>query len=230
MGLPPPTHQEQCELLSVLCHVREPEPKEHSAFLNFYKTKVCLERELGIALTIAPSALGSHQHIWEASASTRCEISLPKTKAEIQRKLYSNVAEAERHRCMRIIVQLSFLVDCGSLDDYSSSFKRLNDDTFPTKWLDDHQFPAFFRQTFPINTSLQVSKVGKSLKAWKLHSRYKIKIVPTNDLAQHLVYNKRAGTLSVFHQMAYLKAHIGHSSTLPLSAPIEESLTRYALN
>jgi len=230
MGLQLPTHDEKCGLLSVLCHLREPKPEEFSAFLNFYESRICSEEELDIALTITPSAIDSHQLIWEASASTRLKISSAKTKREIETELYPNADEAERHRYMRIIVQLTFLLDCASCDNFSSSFKRLNNEAFPTKWVDGKTFPEFFNLAFPSDIPLQVSEVGKSLKAWKLQSRYQIKIVPTNDLVQHLVYNKKARTLSVFHQIAYLKAHIKHSSTLALSAPIEESLKQYALD
>jgi len=224
MGLTLPTHEEERELLSVLCHLRDPRPEDFCAFLAFYKTKICSKEELDFSLTIVPSVIDSHQLIREASASIRLKMALGKTKREIEKELYPNVNEGDRHQYTRMMVQLTFLVDCASSDNFSKSFKRLNNEAFPTRWLDEKTFPEFFHLAFPRDTPLQVSDVGKTLKAWKLQNRYQIKIVPTNDLAQHLVYNKKAGTLSVFHQIAYLKAHIEHSSSLALSTPIEESL------
>ncbi|KAK4450977.1 hypothetical protein QBC34DRAFT_378802 [Podospora aff. communis PSN243] len=69
----------------------------------------------------------------------------------------------------------------------------------------------------------------KSLKAWKLRKRYRIRISPTDDLAQHLVYNHTTGTLSVFRQVTYLKAQLRHSSDMDISTPASTSIPRGTL-
>ena len=121
------------------------------------------------------------------------------------------------------------MVDCASRNAFSINYRLQNDDTFPAKWRDDQTFVEFFHCVFPTYLALpfRVSEAGTCLKAWKLMHRHHIQIVPTNDLAEHLVYNKTSRTVIVFHQVAYLKEQIRHSSGTTLSESVEGSLTRY---
>jgi hypothetical protein len=149
-------------------------------------------------------------------------------KEDLLVKLFPGTTKAESERCLRITTKLAVMVDCASRNAFSVNYRLQNDDTFPAKWRDDQTFVDFFHCVFPTypTSPFRVSEAGKGLKAWKLLHRHHIQIVPTNDLVEHLVYNKTSRTISVFHQVAYLKEQIRHSPGTTLSESVEESLKR----
>jgi hypothetical protein len=229
MALSLPSVDEERDIISALCHARSPDARHFQAFLRFYALTVCPGPQPGHAIQITPPTLCSHQAILEAC--NRLQISPGSTKGEIESQLFPNVTEAaERHRCLRAVTKLAFMIDCDSLSNFSVNYKRQNEDTFPIRWRDGQTLIEFFHSSFPVDDTtspLRTSDIGKRLKVWKLRKRYNIRIEPTNDLAQHLVYNTTTRTLSVFHQVAYLKAHLQSLSDLRISAAASESIPRY---
>lgn len=228
MALPQPSESEVQSILSVLCYAKVTDPEHFQAVLDFYTATVCQDPHPGHAVQISPPVLRSHQAVVEACAGLRATLSTP--KSEVERQLFQDgTEEAERHRSLRTITKLALMIDCDSRSNFSVNFKRQTDEAFPTRWRDTDTFVDFFHSAFSTNETspLRTSDIGNHLKAWKLRKRCSIRITPTNDLAQHLVYNKGSRSLSVFHQVAYLKAHLQHVSHLDISATAAESIPWY---
>lgn len=124
---------------------------------------------------------------------------------------------------------MAFAIDPASRDDFSKGYKVENEENSPVKWQLDQTLVQFIQSAFAATTpdSWPVSMASSRLRAWKLKHRYGIQIVPTNDLIQHLMYNPRHRTLSVFHQVEYLKAHVQHSAERSLSETVEMSLKKF---
>jgi hypothetical protein len=129
-------------------------------------------------------------------------------------------------------VKLTYLIDPASQDSYPSGFRFENESVFPVKWKSKQTFRDFFNTAFPTaDTKIQevwkASSKRTSLKAWKLHKRLKLNIVPTNDLAEHLVYNPTTKSLAVFHQVEWLKAQVRYTENRELDEAVELSLAAY---
>jgi hypothetical protein len=135
----------------------------------------------------------------------------------------------------RRTVKLTYLIDPASQNSYPIGFRFENESVFPVKWESNQTFREFFNTAFP-TTDPKVLEVWKassrrtSLKAWKLHKRLKLEIVPTNDLAERLVYNPHTKSSAVFHQVEWLKAQVGYVENRELHEPVELSLAAYVFS
>ncbi|KAK0710088.1 hypothetical protein B0T26DRAFT_679412 [Lasiosphaeria miniovina] len=131
------------------------------------------------------------------------------------------------------------MIECASKDGFSARYRVQDGANFPVKWQPVQTFVDFIESTFPHDASSSVPlraftgdrglKAWK-LKAWKLRARYAARIVPTNDLVQHLLYDRRTGTLSVFHQTAWLKAKFGTLRDRVLPRPPRQLLVETLLS
>lgn len=81
-------------------------------------------------------------------------------------------------------------------------------------WGPTDSFLNFVERTFE-KDSASDSKAGRialedryALKAWKLKRMLGFQIRPTDNLADHLLFNERDNILFLFHHAAFLKAHL----------------------
>ncbi|KAK3361600.1 hypothetical protein B0T24DRAFT_691480 [Lasiosphaeria ovina] len=143
---------------------------------------------------------------------------------EFHEAAFPQIAHADQERAARLVVKVAFMIDYASKDGFSVQ----DDANFPVKWQPVQTFVDFIESTFPHDASSPVPPRAftgdRGLKAWKLKARYATGIVPTNDLVQHLLYDRRTRTLSVFHQTAWLKAQIRHSAGQSLAAPAQTGI------
>ncbi|KAI1074092.1 hypothetical protein F5B20DRAFT_470609 [Whalleya microplaca] len=84
----------------------------------------------------------------------------------------------------------------------------------PTDWLPNETLLEFVDRSFdrthetsPARMEL-VLQDKAALKAWKLQSRLGIEFHLTNNLAEHLLYDRHGNSLYLFHQIAFLKAQL----------------------
>ncbi|XXH00872.1 hypothetical protein Hte_007223 [Hypoxylon texense] len=88
----------------------------------------------------------------------------------------------------------------------------------PTPWRGDQSFNQFnssaiLRQT-PVsfesvdNSSLSITLPPASITAKRLKKLAKLKIIPTNDLRNHLLLDERDGTVAIYHYTSVLKQHL----------------------
>jgi hypothetical protein len=231
MALSDTTELESAQILRAFCHVDEPDIHKYTAFLDYYRNEACVKgQDNDLFLVVNRPALGTHQAIWHAALALRSWCT--RTKEQFQDDILPpGVAADEKERCTRMLVKLTFMIDCASSRDHSMRFKLHSKDGFPTIWLSDQSFVDFFDTAFPITTSseappLRISDIVRCPKAWKLQNRHGIRIVATNDLVQHLFYDKASRTLRIFHQVAYLKAHLRHATASRWSDSVEENIKR----
>ncbi|KAL4722206.1 hypothetical protein ACLX1H_010984 [Fusarium chlamydosporum] len=133
---------------------------------------------------------------------------------------------AENEYATRAVVRATFMVSCASKDYYSEGFQSIT--ARRVKWEPDQGFANFLEKAFTpepiLNPAQDTKRYRSSLKAWKLVRRNKIKIQPTNNLIDHLLYDPKSRVLSVFHQTMFLQSHIKWSKDVALDLNFGESL------
>lgn len=230
MALSEPTDAEATQIIETFLHVRDSSRTAFPAFVKFYHEEACIRVQANdLLLTLSQPALGTHDATRAAALKLRA--SCAETKTQFQDDVLPNTSLDEKERCTRMLVRLTFMIDCASAKDHSMKFKLNSKDGFPTTWNTNQTFVDFFSSAFPTyaEAQLHISEIDRNLKAWKLQHRHGIRIISTNDLVQHLFYNKNTKTISIFNQTAYLKAHLRHSVDTGWSDSVEENLRRYVI-
>ena len=99
-------------------------------------------------------------------------------------------------------------------------------------WRDDVSFRAFLDASFPLSDNLALndpvsvfSDLTTSLSAVQLKKHAGLEFEPTDSLQNHLKLDRRAGTVQVFHHLAFLKEHL--RSTYYQSTETDEKETSH---
>ncbi|KAM0421370.1 hypothetical protein ACHAPT_010905 [Fusarium lateritium] len=133
---------------------------------------------------------------------------------------------AEKEYATRAVVSAAFMVNCASKDYYSEGFQ--SGTATRVKWELDQGFADFMDKAFTRNSVSTLAPDAKrhrsSLKAWKLVKRNQIKIRPTNNLIDHLLYDPKDRVLSVFHQTMFLQSQMKRWKDVDFDLNFEESL------
>ncbi|KAF5595319.1 hypothetical protein FPCIR_4479 [Fusarium pseudocircinatum] len=133
---------------------------------------------------------------------------------------------AEKEYATRAVVRAAFMVNCASKDYYSEGFQSVT--ATRVKWEPDQGFADFLEKAFAPNSVTTLTQDTKrykgSLKAWKLAKRNKIKIRPTNNLIDHLLYDPKDRVLNVFHQTMFLQSQLKRWKDVAFDLNFEESL------
>lgn len=207
----------------------EPSESQYIALRRFYLevTNFNPSTYSEIAIPINRSGLSSNADVLSAVSKLKSQYN--KRLEEFQKGAFPDCLPTNRERAAKITVQLAFMIDPSSRDGFPMAYRMENEDVFPVKWLPNETFIQFFNTVFPTEPlDFWHSSIRKrSLKAWKLNRRLGIKLRPTNDLAEHLVYNPRMKTLSVFHQVEYLKAQVRYTAHRSLEESIEMSFAKF---
>lgn len=180
------------------------------------------------------SSSPTHQHVLSTAILLRNNIE--KTRQETMTQI-SHENRAIGQNVGNIInraVQAMVMIDSAAQEWHPANF--VLGGYHPTSWLPQESFVSFIERSIPCAPDQSYKRfediIGhkSKLKAWKLKKRLGICFLPTNDLSCHLLLNEKDNTLYLFHQVAYLKAHLeqfqSHASPLDITAL--ESLGRYA--
>ncbi|KAL6814505.1 hypothetical protein J3E69DRAFT_347390 [Trichoderma sp. SZMC 28015] len=209
----------------------EPSDSQYVALRRFYLevTNFNPSTYSEIAIPINRSGLSSHADVLDAVSRLKAQCN--KRLEEFQKEAFPDCLPANGERAAKNTVQLAFMIDPSSRDGFPMAYRIENEDAFPVKWLPNETFIQFFNTAFPTEPlNFWHSSIRKrSLRAWKLKRRLGIQLRPTNDLAEHLVYNPRMKTLAVFHQVEYLKAQVRHTAHRSLEESIETSFANGTL-
>lgn len=207
----------------------QPSESQYIALRRFYREVTNFNPSTygEIAVPINRSGLSSHTDV--LSAVSRLKFQCNQRLEEFQKEAFPDCLPVNRERAAKTTVQLAFMIDPSSRDGFPMAYRFENEDAFPVKWLPNETFIQFFNTAFPTEPlDFWHSSIRKrSLKAWKLKRRLGIQLRPTNDLAEHLVYNPRMKTLTVFHQVEYLKAQVRHTAHRSLEESIETSFAKF---
>ncbi|EHK19534.1 uncharacterized protein TRIVIDRAFT_156525 [Trichoderma virens Gv29-8] len=216
------------DAVKALCKVAEPAEPQFVAFRRFYQEITHFDQIGDISISINKPGLTSHADVLQAVSRLKSQYKI--TLDEFQKDAFPDRLPKEREKAVKTTVQLAFMIDPFSKDGFPMAYGMEND-VFPVKWLPDQTFIQFFNTAFPTDPlGLWHSAIkNRSLTAWKLKRRVGIQIFPTNDLAQHLVYNPTMKTLAVFHQVEYLKAQIGLTKHRSLDESAETSFANGTL-
>jgi hypothetical protein len=226
MALESPSSRDFEEILSILCHVTPPVESQFPSFREFYDAVVCSRRTTDATVTINAPILSSHRDVLRAVSMLRESCAI--TREQFQQAAFPGCKQEDADVATRAVVRLAFMFDPASKSEFSSGYKVQNEESFPVMWQPKETLTAFVQSAFPTSprSIWPASTAARSLKAWKLKQRHGLRILPTNDLVQHLLYNPRSRTLSVFHHVEYLKAQIRYTADQNLNEKIEMSLKR----
>jgi hypothetical protein len=133
------------------------------------------------------------------------------------------------NKAINVAVQAMIMVDCSARDRHSTTYEVGN--YRPISWESSEPFLDFVQRAFPCDSEEDRRRIKlvlrnkNALKAWKLKKRLGVTFRMTDNLMEHLLYDNHHRVLYLFHQTAFLKAHLERSSAyLPMDCDLEESL------
>ena len=205
------------------------EEKLHS-FSTYFKTYDSLTAPQHTTVQIYPSALNSHDDLRRLALELRADPQY--TREEFRNRIFPrDVKDPEtiidQERAINIAVQLTFMIDCSDKDRHCEGYEVGG--FRPVSWDNSERFIDFVGKVFPADVHdhgkvCTAIKEKNSLKCWKLKKRAHIKFLPTDNLAEHLLYDPQDDVVRIFHQTAFLKAHLRLSAKMPLNCGLKESL------
>lgn len=206
--------------------------EKFNSFSTYFKTYDSLTVPQYATIQIQPPTLNSHDDIrklaLELKANPQC------TREEFKRQLFpkelkDSEASVEQERAINVAVQLMFMIDCSDKDRHCEGYEIGG--FRPVNWDGSERFTEFVKRVFPTGVSNMEKvrtalKEKNALKCWKLRKRAHINFLPTNNLAEHLLYDPRDNVVRIFCQTAFLKAHLRLSASMSTDCGIPESLQR----
>ncbi|KAK9774265.1 putative RGS domain-containing protein [Seiridium cardinale] len=202
-------------VISELCHDVEMTPSKYEAFGNYYRATTVSVDNYDTAITIEPG----NGSILDTVRLLRNNAQ--RTKTALQQLAFPTSSAKDIQFGIRNAVIIGFMVDCDSKDDHSKTYRLW--DTL-TRWDANRSLEEFMQSSFPTFSPFHRKDWASSPKAWKLRRRYKIRFIPTNDLLQHLVYDKQNLTVKIFHQTAWLKSQLRCTSKYSIDTNFAKSL------
>jgi hypothetical protein len=201
--------------------------RSFSTYFNLYDSLTAPQYS---TVQLHPSALNSHEDIRRLALELRANPQA--TREEFRAKTFpQHFANPEtlldQDRAINVAVQLTSMIDCSDKDRHSEDYEIGG--FRPVQWGNSERFIDFVGKTFPINVRDQgkvrtAMKEKNTLKCWKLRKRAHIKFLPTDNLAEHLLYDPYDNVVRIFRQTAFLKAHLRLSANVPLGCGVAESL------
>ncbi|KAF5962445.1 hypothetical protein FBULB1_14164 [Fusarium bulbicola] len=201
------------------------------AYFDYYDSVICPYSPGDTAIHIDTPALQSHLEVLKYVQFLCANSALSREEFLTASLPTGNIMSRERERVARAIVKVAFMVDCLSKDFYSEGLR--SEGLSRVKWEENQRFLDFMKQAFASDVAqttaqqendIEALQEKKALKAWKLVRRYGIKIRPTNNLLEHLLYDPREKVLKVFHQTAFLRASLKRTKDEPLDLDFEQAL------
>ncbi|KAF4992807.1 hypothetical protein FGRMN_6909 [Fusarium graminum] len=133
---------------------------------------------------------------------------------------------------LALAVHAMAMTDCSAQDWHPTGFSLGG--YRPISWLSQEPFVSFVERSYSRTSNSRLNEdftANSQLKAWKLHKRLGITFSLTDNLSEHLILDVKNNTLYLFHQVAYLKAHLAKYQHVqsPLDISADDSLKRGTL-
>ncbi|KAG4273760.1 hypothetical protein FPRO04_01401 [Fusarium proliferatum] len=181
------------------------------------------------------SSSPTHQHVLSTAILLRNNIQKTKEETMNQISRENQVVWENAGNIINRAVQAMVMIDSAAQEWHPANF--VLGGYRPISWLSQESFVSFIERSIPrapdqsCNRFEDIIGHKSKFKAWKLKKRLGIRFLPTNDLSCHLLFNDKDNTLYLFHQVAYLKAHLEQfqSQASPLDITALESLGRGTL-
>jgi len=176
--------------------------------------------------------VGSHSEVLRLVQKLKDDPSLTRDEFTKLATPKGDLTAAEETWLVKAVTSVAFMINCASKDSYSSGFQY--EDATRVTWERDQGFACFVEQTFRANVATTPEQEArnrvaisdrKSLKAWKLAKRNKITIRRTDDLFEHLRYDRRDRVLHVFHHTTWLQAQLKRSKKVDFEIGFKESIS-----
>ncbi|KAL2679269.1 hypothetical protein Neosp_010036 [[Neocosmospora] mangrovei] len=216
------------ELLGVPSYSNSTSPV-FGAFFKHYNAVLSPSTFGGAVTEIESPVLKSHKDVLSCVQVLRSNPTLTFDKFIDLAFSGRDARPAEKEYAARAVISAVFMVNCASKNYYSEGFQSST--TMRVKWEPNQGFADFLEKAFTASPMTALDQDSKrdipyrsSLKAWKLVKRNKIKIRPTNNLIDHLLYDPKDRVLHVFHQTMFLQSQIKRCKNVDFDMDFEESL------
>ncbi|KAL6406835.1 hypothetical protein AUP68_09643 [Ilyonectria robusta] len=105
-------------------------------------------------------------------------------------------------------IRAMFMLDPAVADSHGEGFRIGH--YRPISWQPSESFQEFVLNSLPKASVTALDDI-KSIKAWKLKSRFGIKFMGTDNITKHLLLDVDNKVLYLFHHTSYLNAHLRRS-------------------
>ena len=196
-----------------------------SAFLTFYKRATSSQAFRFTTLRVDEPIITSHSQLQQLVQCLRDNPS--STRKEFEAIAFpKDFKEQDLQHAVKVIVKLGFMLDCTRKNVLSKS--AYNAQRGIPWWEPNKTFADFVASSFPKHKADEGYEPDDfpTVYAWKLKQRCKINFEKTDDISEHLLYDRDTRTLKVFHQMAYLRMQLQRHAYPIEDVSIEESLRK----
>lgn len=203
----------------------------YDAFFQHYESIFCKSSKHSFFVGIDKPAFTTHDDVTSAFAKL---ISNPsQTREEFSRTLPAGVSDESKNDGIRAVVRAALMLDCASKQNLPEGYRVK--DFKPRSWQTHQSFADFVESCFPVPTHTPAERMQiqdaqakrTKLKAWKIKERNNVKFRPTDNLAEHLLFDKEGRIVKVFRHVGFLKAQLQHSEGEPINAGFGTSLKLY---
>ncbi|KAJ4291767.1 hypothetical protein N0V90_009662 [Kalmusia sp. IMI 367209] len=204
-------------------------PEQYETFLRYYEQQFYGPgKKKMVALSIDKAAYCKHTEV--VIALGRLIASPDQTKRDFRDTFPVDVVEEEKDWAIQTLLRVALMIDCASKQTAPPG--HMLGDYRPRSWADDQSLAEFAESCFPspVHSPAMRARIRIALgqrnrmKAWKLRERYGVRFRPTDNLAEHLLFDSQHRTVKVFRQVGYLKAHLSRSLHEPVSTDFKSAL------
>ncbi|TGJ79193.1 hypothetical protein E0Z10_g9577 [Xylaria hypoxylon] len=202
------------------CHYQDAERLQ--PFFDFYRdTTAYYVPELTGG---SSQVVKTHDDLIQIIRYVKCHSNLPRLQlmteyfAAYSKIEFRGMISSDQDRAFSLAVRVMTMLHCSARDQ---SDGLLESGTQPTIWHGNMSFNKFTNFVIGRQSLLHFGPHGsatslspqpmfnlESISAKRLRSVAKLKIIPTNDLRDHLLLDKKKGTVAVYHFASVLKEHL----------------------
>ena len=224
-----PTKAEQNAITEeFLCSDAVEHLQAYSAYFKLYTSLLCPSASECMVVQVDDAIFKTHEDLLKCAKRIRAGPKL--TRRQFEHASFPQVTSAkDLEDATRTVVRVGFMLDCLLKDKYSRDF-NVEGYSLPG-WGIDEKFENFVNRAIPRQSTqlnLRLSGPYKTLKAWKLKERQKLKFRPTDNIMEHLLYDPATRIVRVFHHTAYVKAHLTRTLNEKIDLNLESSLKLYS--
>jgi hypothetical protein len=198
-----------------------PYPKRYETYLLYYN-EVLRGDSGSFVVPVGTRAYSNHGDV--ASSLAKLIGKPSQTRADFDNTFAASVPKSERDHATRALLRVALMIDCTPTQYFQIG------DFVPRSWGEHQTLVDFVETCFPSiiqsPTVCLTESERRKLKAWKLKARCGIRLRPTDNLAEHLVFDRERRTVKVFRHVGFLKAHLYRTREEQISLGFKESLEK----
>ncbi|KAJ1331848.1 hypothetical protein MN608_05311 [Microdochium nivale] len=223
----PPTSREKNDITKEILGNDFPAESFQSYFRHYFDV-LCLPSTGVAVVDIHNPALNAHSDVLKAAKRLRDNPDLTLSAFAESTFAGTDILPQEREHAVHAVVNAAFMVDATFSRHYTPFEQHPGHNS--AKWEAHQTFPEFMQHFAQLQidqvqaSEAQTLRHQKPIKAWKLRKRHRIEIIGTDNILEHLNLDPAAGSLKVFHHVAFLRAHLRRSRESRLDLSPADSL------